>query len=164
MNGVPCRNEENQQEKTEKTERIFLRSRLPLHCAFVPHADHLIIGSNFCQARMGGPNPRPSNFLNREIREESRPFPPKQIGVRVGVRQISSLRLAPLGGARHRCIVSWIKSADQWKSGAGAPHSKAACRPRVFRAKRRGARKFRFGCGTGSFAQLEEFCLTPCHP
>jgi len=21
--------------------------------------------------------------------------------------------------------------------------------------------QFRFGCGTGSFAQLEEFCLTP---
>jgi hypothetical protein len=83
MNGVPCRNEENQQEKTEKTERIFLRSRLPLHCAFVPHADHLIIGSNFCQARMGGPNPRPSNFLNRatsEIREESRPYPQSRLG------------------------------------------------------------------------------------
>jgi hypothetical protein len=48
-----------------------------------------------------------------------------------------------------------------WESGAAAPRSKAAWRPRVFRAKRRGARKFRFDCGTGSFAQLEENCLTP---
>jgi hypothetical protein len=30
-----------------------LHPRLPLHCAFVPHADHLIIGSNFCQAPAG---------------------------------------------------------------------------------------------------------------
>jgi hypothetical protein len=30
----------------------------PVDCAFVPHADYLIIDSNFCQALVGNPNPR----------------------------------------------------------------------------------------------------------
>jgi hypothetical protein len=39
-----------------------------------------------CQSIQKAPNPRPRNFLNREIREireNSRPFPPKKMGVRV---------------------------------------------------------------------------------
>jgi len=45
--------------------------------------------------------------------------------------------------------ISWINGVGQWESGAGAPHSKAACRPRLFRAKRRGVRNAvpAFGCG-----------------
>ena len=49
--------------------RLCTPARPPLHYAFVPHASYLIIGSNFCQGLVGGPNPSPGNFLNREISE-----------------------------------------------------------------------------------------------
>jgi hypothetical protein len=45
--------------------RAAARARHPLQdapldfdCAFVPHADYLIIASNFCQAPVANPNPR----------------------------------------------------------------------------------------------------------